>query len=53
MSEQKPDATMVPFRGKVIVLGGDLRQILHVLENGTKTQIISAAIIKSPLWNFV
>jgi len=41
-----------PFGGKVIVLGGDLRQILPVIENGTRTQIINASIIKSYLWQY-
>jgi hypothetical protein len=38
------------FGDKVVVLGGDPRQILHVVENGTHPQIIDAAITSSPLW---
>jgi ATP-dependent DNA helicase PIF1 len=38
------------FGGKVVVLGGDPRQILPVIENGTRPQIIDAAITNSPLW---
>jgi hypothetical protein len=34
----------VPFGGKVVVLGGDLRQILPVIEGGSRPQIIDAAI---------
>ena len=43
----------IPFGGKVVVLGGDIRQILPVIEGGTKAQIINAAIINSPLWAHV
>ena len=33
-------------------MGGDFRQILLVVENGTKAQIINAIINQSPLWNY-
>lgn len=33
-----------------MVVGGDLRQILPVIEGGTRPQIIDAAITNSPLW---
>lgn len=39
-----------PFGGKVIVLGGDLRQILPAIEGGSREQIVNAAIVNSPLW---
>lgn len=42
-----------PFGGKVVVLGGDLRQILPVIEGGTRAQIVDAATVNSPLWNHV
>lgn len=38
------------FGGKVVVLGGDLRQILSVIEGGTKSDIINASVTNSPLW---
>ena len=50
---KKPEATDIPFGGKVVVLGGDLRQILPVVEGGTKQDVISAAIITSRLWAHV
>jgi hypothetical protein len=37
----------------VIVLGGDPKQILPVIENGSKSQIINASIVGSYLWNNV
>uniref|UniRef100_A0A0A9DV49 ATP-dependent DNA helicase n=1 Tax=Arundo donax TaxID=35708 RepID=A0A0A9DV49_ARUDO len=43
----------IPFGGKVLVLGGDLRQILPVIESGTRSEIIDAAIVNSPLWQHV
>jgi ATP-dependent DNA helicase PIF1 len=43
----------LPFGGKVIVLGGDPRQILPVVEGGTRPQIIDATIVNSPLWSSI
>ncbi|WVZ69951.1 LOW QUALITY PROTEIN: hypothetical protein U9M48_018664 [Paspalum notatum var. saurae] len=43
----------VPFGGKVVVLGGDPKQILPVIENANKAQIINASIFRSYLWNHV
>jgi hypothetical protein len=42
-------AATTPFGGKVVVLGGDLRQILPVVEGGNRAQIVNAAVINSPL----
>jgi len=39
-----------PFGGKVMIMGGDFRQVLLVIEKGSKTQMISACIIRSYLW---
>lgn len=48
-----PTASSLPFGGKVVVLGGDLRQILPVIEGGSRADIINAAIVNSPLRAFV
>ena len=53
LSTNNPDLRSIPFGGKVVVLGGDPRQILPVIEGGTRNQIIDAAIINSPLWSAV
>ena len=53
LSVTNPELRHIPFGGKVVVLGGDPRQILPVIENGTKNQIIDAAIINSPLWSSI
>jgi ATP-dependent DNA helicase PIF1 len=50
MSEINEEASDIPFGWKVVVLGGDPRQILPVIENGSKSQIINASVIKSYLW---
>lgn len=40
------------FGGKVIVLGGDFQQILHVVQGGNKDDIIASSFINSYLWPF-
>lgn len=42
--------TNVPFGGKVVVLGGDFRQILPVVPKGSREAIVHATINSSPLW---
>ncbi|XP_035836098.1 ATP-dependent DNA helicase pif1-like [Helianthus annuus] len=41
----------IRFGGKVIVLGGDFRQILPVVPNGGRQEIVNASISSSYLWN--
>ena len=52
-SQYYSEAAHLPFGGKVVVLGGDLRQILPFIEGGTQAQVINAAIVNSPLWSSV
>ncbi|WVZ99087.1 hypothetical protein U9M48_044437, partial [Paspalum notatum var. saurae] len=52
-SRQSDAAAHLVFGGKVVVLGGDLRQILPVIEGGSRSEIINAAIVNSPLWRHV
>ncbi|XP_057775078.1 uncharacterized protein LOC130994059 [Salvia miltiorrhiza] len=40
-----------PFGGLVVVLGGDFRQILPVVPNGSRHDIVHASISSSKLWN--
>jgi len=40
----------VPFGGKVMLLGGDFRQCLPIVPNGTRNEIIAQTISSSPLW---
>jgi hypothetical protein len=53
MSTNHQQAMTIPFGGKVVVLGGDPRQILPVIEGGSRTHITNAAITNSPLWHSV
>jgi hypothetical protein len=43
----------LPFGGKTVVLGGDFRQILPVVEGGSRTEILNASLTRSFLWNDV
>ncbi|XP_057791048.1 uncharacterized protein LOC131008171 [Salvia miltiorrhiza] len=40
-----------PFGGLLVVLGGDLRQILPVIPKGSRHDIVHASISSSQLWN--
>lgn len=40
----------VLFGGKVIVLGGDFRQVLPVIPKGTRDDCINASLVKSYIW---
>ncbi|XP_022040960.1 ATP-dependent DNA helicase RRM3-like [Helianthus annuus] len=39
-----------PFGGKVILFGGDFRQILPVIPKGTRTMIVNASLNSSYIW---
>ena len=39
-----------PFGGKVVVLGGDFRQVLPVLPHSSRESIVTQTIPKHPLW---
>jgi ATP-dependent DNA helicase PIF1 len=41
-----------PFGGKIVVLGGDFRQILPVLPKKGRCDIVNATLKRSPLWSF-
>lgn len=40
-----------PFGGKVIVFGGDFRQVLPVVPKSTRAQTINASLVRSYLWH--
>ncbi|XP_050222183.1 uncharacterized protein LOC126672278 [Mercurialis annua] len=40
-----------PFGGKIIVFGGDFRQVLPVVPKGTREQTVTASLVRSYLWN--
>lgn len=47
------EASAYPFGGIVVVLGGDVRQILPVIEGGNRAKVVNSAIINSALWSSV
>ncbi|RYQ88820.1 hypothetical protein Ahy_B09g095793 isoform B [Arachis hypogaea] len=42
----------LPFGGKVVVLGGDFRQVLPVIPKGSRAEIVMASINSSILWKY-
>ncbi|KAK3774188.1 hypothetical protein RRG08_001323 [Elysia crispata] len=42
-----------PFGGKVVVLGGDFRQILPVVPKGRQADILNVTLNKSYLWDYI
>ena len=50
MKKVDPSFEHVPFGGKVIVCSGDWRQILPVVQRGTRGSILNACLKSSPVW---
>ena len=42
--------TSDPFGGKVVVLAGDWRQILPVVQHGSRSQVVNSTLVRSNLW---
>jgi len=42
-----------PFGGKVVVMGGDFRQVLPVIPRASRAQIVEASLNRSYIWNHV
>ncbi|CAF1801401.1 unnamed protein product [Brassica napus] len=51
MSMKNPPAKNHPFGGKTVMLGGDFRQILPVIPQGSRADTVLASISHSYLWN--
>ena len=43
----------LPFGGKTVVFGGDFRQVLPVVEGGSRIDIVNSSLVRSPLWRHV
>jgi ATP-dependent DNA helicase PIF1 len=41
----------LPFGGKIMVFGGDFRQVLPVVTRGTRAQVSNATLQRSYLWD--
>ncbi|KAL4564811.1 hypothetical protein LXL04_028882 [Taraxacum kok-saghyz] len=41
------------FGGKILVMGGDFRQVLPVVRRGTRAQIVDSSLRMSPLWSSI
>ncbi|KAH7679123.1 DNA helicase protein [Dioscorea alata] len=52
LSDTNLEGIIKPFGGKTIILGGDFRQTLPVIQHGTRSDIINAAITHSHLWKY-
>jgi hypothetical protein len=50
LSDMTPTSKEKQFGGITVVLGGDFRQTLPVLQNATKQQILKACVVNSYLW---
>jgi hypothetical protein len=52
MRPMNPKVEQLPFGGKVVVFGGDFRQILPVIPKGGREDIVGACLSRSPLWRY-
>jgi len=50
MKSQNEENSQKPFGGKVVVLGGDFRKILHVVKKGSRYDVVKSTINYSDLW---
>ncbi|XP_056695345.1 uncharacterized protein [Spinacia oleracea] len=48
---KKPEAGTKLFGGKVVLLGGDFRQVLPIVPKGGRQDIVQASINRSHIWN--
>ena len=53
MSINNTNLSQIPFGGKLILFGGDFRQILPVVKKGNRSQIVNASIKNSSFWKNV
>jgi hypothetical protein len=53
LSEDEAGNAALPFGGLPVVMGGDFRQVLPVIPEGSRAEIVDAALSSSALWSFV
>ncbi|XP_074265441.1 uncharacterized protein LOC141587873 [Silene latifolia] len=50
VSYKDPEASSKMFGGKVVLLGGDFRQVLPIVSKGKRQDIVQASISRSHIW---
>ena len=45
-----PSLQSKPFGGKIVLFGGDFRQILPVIPKGTRSMIVNSSLNSSYIW---
>jgi hypothetical protein len=50
MKESDPRLANVPFGGKIVVMGGDFRQMLPVIPKGCRSAVVNASLNRRGLW---
>ncbi|XP_057445515.1 uncharacterized protein LOC130737703 [Lotus japonicus] len=50
MRSKNEDNAHKPFEGKIVILGGDFRQILPVITRGSRQEIVESTVNSSSLW---
>ena len=53
MQQVNSDLEKIPFGGKIMVFGGDFRQILPIVKHGNRSSIVSQCINRSFLWKYM
>jgi len=53
MKEVDEKNKTIPFGGKVVVFGGDFRQILPVIPKANRQEVVHATLNSSHLWNYI
>jgi hypothetical protein len=51
MKKEDPSSNTIPYANKLMVFGGDFRQILPVVKRGNRSTIVNASLKKAPFWN--
>ncbi|CAN1798754.1 hypothetical protein LINPERHAP1_LOCUS21852 [Linum perenne] len=50
--DEAPGPNYKPFGGKIVLFGGDFRQTLPVIKNGSREENIGASLTRFYLWNY-
>jgi ATP-dependent DNA helicase PIF1 len=53
MSQKNPENKKYPFGNKLIIFGGDFRQVLPVVKLGKRYDVVNASFNRSELWKKV